>query len=249
MSRFNYPPNDGQDQDGENMDSEFGDEQLDEIPLSGDDLFMAEEDIDESNALRENIEHADISGDIHELLAQKENDLAEMNDRFLRLAAEMENLRRRGEREKQDAGKYAISEFARDLVSVADNFDRALNSIPPETSQISPDTAESLVTGLRMTEKELLAVLQRYGVNRINPTGERFDPNLHQAVAQVPGNGVPAGHVVDVAQTGFTIGDRVLRAAMVTISLGDVPGDTLDNDDPEPTPTDGDPGSTFDTSA
>jgi len=95
---------------------------------------------------------------------------------------------------------------------------------------------EGLVTGLRMTEKELLQLLQRHNIHRIFPIGEKFDPNIHQAVAQVPGNGVPAGHVVDVAQPGFTIGDRVLRAAMVTVSLGGGANEGVDDLAGEPAP-------------
>ncbi len=225
MGRFNYPPNEGQD------DGFSGDEPMDEIPLSGEDLHIAAEDIAEAEAIREAAaEEGQAHGDVENLIAEKDIQLAEMNDRVLRLAAEVENTRRRYEREKQDAARYAISEFARDLVAVADNFDRALRTVPEDTNEISPDNVEGLVTGLRMTEKELLSVLQRFNVNRVFPTGERFDPNLHQAVAQVPGNGIPTGHVVDVVQPGFTIGDRVLRAAMVTVSLGgDAPA-------PEPAP-------------
>ncbi len=221
MSRFNYPPNDGQGIDG--------DDPMDEIPLDGEDLHIAQSEIEEAERLREAAAEQDLGEDISNLVAQKDIELAEMNDRVLRLAAEVENMRRRGEREKRDAGQYAISELARELVGVADNFDRALRTVPEDSAQIQPDMLDSLLTGLRMTEKELLSVLQRFNINRVFPVGERFDPNLHQAVAQVPGNGIAVGHVVDVAQPGFTIGDRVLRAAMVTVSLGDAG----DNGDPQ----------------
>lgn len=146
-------------------------------------------------------------------------EVATLNDRVLRLAAELENVRRRAEREKVDAGRYAIAQFARDLLSVADNFERALQAALEEGESHSAENVSSLISGLKMTEKELLTIFERHGVRRINPKGEKFDPHLHQAVAQVPG-GAPAGHVVDVAQPGFTIGDRVLRAAMVTVSTG-----------------------------
>ncbi|MHA7870721.1 MAG: nucleotide exchange factor GrpE [Hyphococcus sp.] len=153
-------------------------------------------------------------------------ELADLKDRFLRLAAELENTRRRAEREKADASRYAIASFARDLLGVSDNFERALRAagvsgddIPEERS----DAFKGLVSGIQMTEKELLSVLERHGVQRITPAGEKFDPNLHQAVAQVPSADIPSGHVVDVAQPGFTIGERVLRAAMVTVSSGAAP--------------------------
>lgn len=160
-------------------------------------------------------------------------DVADLNDRILRLAAELENTRRRAEREKADAGRYAIATFARDLLGVADNFERALQAAGVTGAEAPEGRSEAftnLVSGIRMTEKELLTVLERNGVQKISPAGERFDPNLHQAVAQVPHPEIPPGHVVDVAQAGFTIGDRVLRAAMVTVSSGS--GGT----NPEPPP-------------
>jgi len=146
-----------------------------------------------------------------------------LNDRILRLAAELENTRRRAEREKNDAGRYAIANFARDLLGVADNFERALNAAGVSGEEIPEGRSEAfkgLVDGIKMTEKELLTMLERHGVQRVFPAGEKFDPNLHQAVAQVPSDSIPPGHVVDVAQPGFTIGHRVLRAAMVTVSSG-----------------------------
>lgn len=141
-------------------------------------------------------------------------------DRALRLAAELENTRRRADREKSEAARYGISSFARDLLSVADNFARALELAPEDPSQMDPDGFRGLINGLRMTEKELITVFERNGIQRISPAGEKFDPNIHQAIAQVPGNGEPKDHVVDVAAPGFVIGDRVIRAAMVTVSTG-----------------------------
>jgi molecular chaperone GrpE len=154
-------------------------------------------------------------------IAALESEIAALNDRILRLAAEVENTRRRGEREKQDASRYAIASFARDLVAVADTFDRALQSLPPDGAEPSPETLSGFAAGVRMTERALVAALERHGVRKIDPKGERFDPNLHQAVAQAPAAGVPAGHVAETAQTGFVIGDRVLRAAMVIVSTGE----------------------------
>lgn len=154
-------------------------------------------------------------------IAALEDEVAALNDRILRLAAELENTRRRGEREKQDASRYAIASFARDLVAVADTFDRALQSLPPEGAEASPETLSGFAAGVRMTERALAAALERHGVKKIDPKGEKFDPNLHQAVAQAPAPGVPAGHVAETAQTGFIIGDRVLRAAMVIVSTGE----------------------------
>lgn len=154
-----------------------------------------------------------------ERLAALEAEITELNDRVLRLAAEVENTRRRGEREKADAGRYAIASFARDLLAVSDNLERALALAPAENA--NAEAVSSFTTGVRMTERTLAAALERHGVRKIDPKGEKFDPNLHQAVAQAPAPGVPAGNVAETAQPGFVIGDRVLRAAMVIVSSGD----------------------------
>jgi molecular chaperone GrpE len=156
-----------------------------------------------------------------EKVAALENEVAALNDRILRLAAELENTRRRADREKQDASRYAIASFARDLVNVADIFDRALQTLPADPAEASPETLSGFAAGVRMTERSLIAALERHGVKKIDPKGEKFDPNLHQAVAQAPAAGIPAGHVAETAQTGFVIGDRVLRAAMVIVSTGE----------------------------
>jgi molecular chaperone GrpE len=156
-------------------------------------------------------------------IAELEGELSDLNDRVLRLAAELENTRRRADREKQDASRYAIASFARDLVAVADSFDRALATLPPEGAAASAETLAGFAAGVRMTERSLAAALERNGVKKIDPRGEKFDPNLHQAVAQAPAAGVPAGHVAETAQTGFVIGERTLRAAMVIVSTGEPP--------------------------
>ncbi|WP_428407461.1 nucleotide exchange factor GrpE [Hyphococcus sp.] len=169
---------------------------------------------DDPEALDEETE----GGDDAAALEAAQKQIAELNDKVLRLAAEMENTRRRAEREKADAGRYAIANFARDMIAVADNFERAFQVA--ERSEGGPDALGGLIDGLKMTEKELLSVLERHGVRRVAAEREKFDPNVHQAVAQIPHAEIPSGHVVDVAQQGFTIGDRVLRAAMVTVSSG-----------------------------
>ena len=156
-----------------------------------------------------------------ERIARLEEELALTKDRMLRLAADLENTRRRAEKEKTEATQYGISRFARDLLSVADNFQRALDAVPAGDQEFPAENLAGFVNGIRMTEKELISVFERNGVKRISPRGEKFDPHLHQAIAHVPGtNGEPEGHVVDVAQPGFVLGERVLRAAMVTVSSG-----------------------------
>lgn len=156
-----------------------------------------------------------------ERIAELQAEIDQQKEQVLRMAAELENTRRRAEREKADAAKYGISSFARDLLSVADNFTRAIENAPADPSRADPQAVEGLLNGIRMTEKELLTVFERNGVRRIVPKGEKFDPNLHQAIAQVPGSGEPKDVVVDVAAPGFAIGDRVIRAAMVTVSTGE----------------------------
>ncbi len=153
-------------------------------------------------------------------IAELQAEVEQEKDRGLRLAAELENTRRRADREKSEAAKYGISSFARDLLSVADNFSRALELAPENPADMDAEGFRGLINGLRMTEKELMTVFERNGIQRISPAGEKFDPNIHQAIAQVPGNGEPRDHVVDVAAPGFVIGDRVIRAAMVTVSTG-----------------------------
>ncbi|MEK7266933.1 MAG: nucleotide exchange factor GrpE [Pseudomonadota bacterium] len=153
-------------------------------------------------------------------IAELEAANGELNDRILRLAAELENTRRRADREKADASRYAIASFARELLSVADTFERALDIAPAEGVAVNAEAVSGFVTGVKMTERTLASALERHGVKKIDPVGEKFDPNLHQAVAQAPAPGVPAGFVAMTAQPGFVIGDRVLRAAMVIVSTG-----------------------------
>lgn len=155
-----------------------------------------------------------------ERIDEMQGEIDAAKEQTLRLAAELENTRRRADRERQDAAKYGITGFARDLLSVADNMAKAIELAPDDPSSMSKEGLAALVNGMKMTEKELLTVFERSGVRRISPAGERFDPNVHQAIAQVPGGGLPKDHVADVVAPGFVIGDRVVRAAMVTVSTG-----------------------------
>jgi molecular chaperone GrpE len=148
----------------------------------------------------------------------KENE--ELKDRSLRVAAEMENLRRRTARDVHDARSYAIANFARDMLSVSDNLRRALDAIPPEARESGDAGLKSLAEGVELTERAMLAALERHGVKKLNPEGEKFDPNFHQAMFEVPNPDVPANTVVQVVQEGYSIGDRVLRPAMVGVAKG-----------------------------
>ena len=145
---------------------------------------------------------------------------AEFKDRLLRTLAEMENLRKRTEREVNDARTYAVSNFARDVLAVADNMHRALSTIDPEMRQQSDAKTKALIEGVELTERELLKVLEKNGVKKFSPEGEKFDPNMHEAMYEVPTQDLPAGHVAQVMQAGYMLGERVLRPAMVGVSKG-----------------------------
>lgn len=151
------------------------------------------------------------------LLDQKEAELAAMKDQALRALAETENTRRRSEREVADMSKYAVTGFARDLVNVLENLQRATDAISPDLRANQPAVA-SLATGVEMTLKELLTVFERYGIVRIDPLGQKFDHNYHQAVAQIDSTDAEPGTVVQVLQAGYSIHDRLLRPAMVAVA-------------------------------
>src|SRR5947209_4993902 len=145
---------------------------------------------------------------------------AALKDRLLRALAEMENMRRRTEREVADARAYGISAFARDLLAVADNMRRALDAFGAEPHEAADAGTKALLEGIELTERELLKVLEKHGVRRLDPEGAKFDPHRHQAMYEVPNEAVPAGTVVQVVQPGYTIGERVLRRALVGVSKG-----------------------------
>ncbi|TPW27447.1 nucleotide exchange factor GrpE [Pararhizobium mangrovi] len=145
---------------------------------------------------------------------------ADLKDRFMRAAAEMENLRRRTEREVKDARSYAVTGFARDMLSVSDNLRRALEAVPQEMRENADEALKTLLDGVEMTERDMLSALERHGVKRIEPEGQKFDPNFHQAMFEVPNESVPNGTVVQIVQAGYVIGERVLRPAMVGVSRG-----------------------------
>ena len=160
-----------------------------------------------------------VEGDYEALLRLlKENE--ELKDRALRVAADMENLRRRTVRDVHDARAYAIANFARDMLSVSDNLRRALDAIPPEAKASGDAGFTALIDGVEITERAMLSGLERHGVKKIDPQGEKFDPEFHQAMFEVPNPEVPTGTVVQVVQPGYSIGERVLRPAMVGVAKG-----------------------------
>ncbi|MCP9229818.1 nucleotide exchange factor GrpE [Mesorhizobium sp. LMG 17147] len=148
----------------------------------------------------------------------KENE--ELKDRALRVAADMENLRRRTARDVHDARAYAVANFARDMLSVSDNLRRALDAIPEEAKASGDAGFKALIDGVEITERAMLSALERHGVKKLEPEGEKFDPNFHQAMFEVPNPDVPANTVVQVVQPGYSIGERVLRPAMVGVAKG-----------------------------
>jgi len=151
-------------------------------------------------------------------LAAAQREAVEYKDKLLRTLAEMENLRRRTEREVADARLYGIAAFARDVLAVADNMHRALEAIAPELREQGDQRIKSLIEGVELTERELLKTLEKNGVRKFSPQGEKFDPNVHQAMYEVPATDAPPGHVAQVIQAGYMIGDRVLRPALVGVA-------------------------------
>ena len=144
----------------------------------------------------------------------------DLRDKALRTLAEMENLRKRTAREVADARTYGITGFARDVLGIADNLQRALDAVPAETRESADPMLKALIEGVELTERSLLNALEKNGVKKFDPSGEKFDPNFQQAMYEVPDASVPAGTVVQVVQAGYMIGERVLRPALVGVSKG-----------------------------
>jgi molecular chaperone GrpE len=172
-------------------------------------------------------------------LAAAAAEIARLKDQLLRALAETENLRRRAQREREDAVKYAATGFAREMLPVADNLGRALAAIPAGAAEADP-ALKALQEGVAATERQLLAGFERHGITRIDPMGERFDSNLHQAMFEVPGTGKPVGTIVQVLQPGYLLNDRLLRPAMVGVAKAE-PGSAADGG--------GAPGGILDTTA
>ncbi|MET4387015.1 molecular chaperone GrpE [Bradyrhizobium sp. F1.4.3] len=151
-------------------------------------------------------------------LLQKE--AAEARDRMLRTLAEMENLRKRTAKEVADSKLYGVTGFARDVLDIADNLQRALDAVPAEARAAADPGLTSLIEGVELTERSLLNALEKHGVKKFDPQGQKFDPNFQQAMFEVPDPSVPSGTVVQVMQAGYTIGERVLRPALVGVAKG-----------------------------
>lgn len=161
-------------------------------------------------------------------LAAAQAEIAQLKDQLLRQIAETENVRRRLEREKQDASAYAVTSFARDILAVADNLRRALDAVP-EAARADQAVA-NVITGIEMTEREVFNVFSKYGIAQVEALGQKLDPNKHQAMVEIPTNDAEPGTVVQVLQSGFVIKDRLLRPALVAVAKAAdaAPGSAVD---------------------
>lgn len=166
----------------------------------------------------ETVEGQDQDQNPFDVLEKLNAENAELKDRALRNLADMENLRRRTEREIADAKVYGVTKFAADMVGFSDNLRRAVESVPADARHI--DAVKTLVEGLELTERDFLSRLNRYGVRKLEPQGQKFDPNMHEALFEIPDPSVPANTVLQVVESGFAIGERCLRPAKVGVSRG-----------------------------
>jgi len=155
-----------------------------------------------------------------ERVAVLEAEIADLKDRVLRTLAEMENLRRRNEREMTDTRQYSVASFARDMLNVGDNLRRAIEAIPEKPESETDPALTALIEGVEVTERGLVQTLQKFGIQPIEAKGQKFDPTFHQAMFEIEDAEVPAGTVVEVVQTGYAIGERVLRPAFVGVAKG-----------------------------
>ena len=155
---------------------------------------------------------------LQETILKLNDALAGKEDEILRYAAELQNTRRRAEKDRADALKYGVTGFARDMVAVGDNLTRALNAIEDSDREGLSDNVVNLLEGVAATERDLMAALQRNNIKPLNPMGEKFDANFHEAMYEAPGTGQPGGTIIEVVEIGFTIGERLLRAAKVGVA-------------------------------
>ncbi|WP_173934453.1 nucleotide exchange factor GrpE [Chelativorans sp. Marseille-P2723] len=193
----------------------------------------AEEMASAAGAAPAEIEAGDVEVTEEDVLLRLAQENEELKERALRLAADMENLRKRTQRDVAEARTYGIANFARDMLGVSDNLQRALQAVPDEAKAEAEPRLMALVEGVEMTERAMVAALERHGVKRIDPEGEKFDPHFHQAMFEVENPDVPAGTIVQVVQTGYVIGERVLRPAMVGVAKGGAKAEAPTEDNPQ----------------
>ena len=179
-----------------------------------------------------------------------EEEIAQLKDQLLRAMAETENVRRRGQKDLADTRKYAITEFARDLLAIGDNLDRALTSARAEEGSANPGDLGGLLEGVELTERQFQQILEKFGVKKIDAEGQKLDPHLHQAMMQVEHGEAEPGTIVQVVQTGYTLQDRLLRPAMVGVAKAPASAAADPGTDPDRNPDSGaDPGQHVDTEA
>ncbi|MEW7008909.1 MULTISPECIES: nucleotide exchange factor GrpE [unclassified Lentilitoribacter] len=200
----------------ENSGSENVDNKLEEILEA---LNKAEEKIDASSLNEEEAGEADQSND-HEVLEKLLLENQTLKDDALRAVADMQNLRKRTQREIQDAKTFSVSSFAKDMLGVADNLRRTIEAAPKAEDGAADENLKALLEGVEMTERSMLSALERHGVKKLDVMGKKFDPNFHQAMFEVPDTETPNNTVVNVVQDGYVIGTRVLRPAMVGVAKG-----------------------------
>ncbi|HET8728868.1 MAG TPA: nucleotide exchange factor GrpE [Alphaproteobacteria bacterium] len=184
------------------------------VPPETDALDAATGDVGAEEVREEVVEESQVAA------LRDEN--ARLKDQMLRALAEVENTRRRAERDREETAKFAIGKFARDLLNVADNLRRALESVPADAAADNP-VLNTLAEGVAATERELLAAFEKHGLTRIDPVDQKFDPNFHQAMFEVPNSGKVPGTVVQVMAPGYVLNGRLVRPAMVGVAGGEVP--------------------------
>ena len=234
--------------EGDSHDGSDPDELFDDPAMELDEDLEDEED--------EGAETEKPPRDPAEVLQALNEENTELKNKVMSVLADMENLRRRTEREIKDARQYAVANFSKDVLSVSDNLARALQAIPEEARVEADDVLKTLLEGVEMTDRDLQNQLSKNGVIKLDPEGEKFDPNFHQAMFEVPNTEIANGTVVQVVQAGYKIGERVLRPAMVGVSKGgpkiavvpDEPAETAAPEAPEPTTDAPEPGATVDKS-
>ena len=189
------------------------------------DVELDEETVEEETCLEESVDlQNDEEGEVHEpskSLDELEADISELKDQLLRTVADSENLRKRLEREKEQTRKFGIANFAKDLLSIADNLGRALDAAPNK-EDVEDKAIENLVLGIQMTEQELQKAFENNNIRKIDPLGEKFDYNFHQAMFEAPSSEYDEGLILEVVQPGYILHDRLLRPAMVGVSKGKI---------------------------
>ena len=189
----------GQDQNNNMNPAQGGEEPLD---LTAETLGMAADDIAHEAAQ----------------IAALHAEIADLKDRYLRSVADTENLRKRAEREKQDATQFAFARFAKELLGVADNFERAIEVMKPEKRATLSGETLSVIEGIEATQRVLVAIFERFAIRKIDAVGKKFNPNFHEAIAEIPSPQHEPGVVIAIAEQGYVIGERLLRAAKVAIA-------------------------------